>query len=189
MLGYTIAIDPGSNLGVSIFGIDVSTLEILSIEAFTMKRNGFIAAGNNEIEYHGERHVRLATQRARLTDLYERYNPLIISSESPYFNSRMPTAFESLIQCMAMIRQSIYDYDPLYVLYPIDPSSIKKTVGANGVAKKDGVKAAVMNLPIIRLLGVDVINMDEHSIDAIAVNYTVIERMKLNNRRFIDVAK
>jgi Holliday junction resolvasome RuvABC endonuclease subunit len=90
---------------------------------------------------------------------------------------------------MAMIRQSIYDYDPLHVLYPIDPSSIKKTVGANGVAKKDGVKAAVMNLPIIRLLGVDVINMDEHSIDAIAVNYTVIERMKLNNRRFIDVAK
>jgi Holliday junction resolvasome RuvABC endonuclease subunit len=83
-----------------------------------------------------------------------------------------------------MLRSAVASYNASYSLYTIDPSSIKKTVGANGIAKKDAIKVAVSNLPIITRLNTNINILDEHAIDAIAVNYTLNTRMKLNNRRF-----
>jgi Holliday junction resolvasome RuvABC endonuclease subunit len=184
MITYSIALDPGSNLGVSIFGLDVYTLDIVSIDAFTMRRNLLLNCDDDTVEQIGERQIRLNEQYRRLVDLFNLYHPIAIASESPYFNARMPTAFSSLVECMSMLRSAVASYNAFYSLYTIDPSSIKKTVGANGIAKKDAIKVAVSNLPIITKLNTNINILDEHAIDAIAVNYTMNTRMKLNNRRF-----
>ena len=65
------------------------------------------------------------------------------------------------------------DYKPLYM---IDPPSVKKAVGAQTRGDKDAVKKAIKLIKELEMVNFN--NLDEHSIDATAVGYCELLRLR-----------
>lgn len=181
-----IGIDPGSNMGISILELD-SNYSPLALTAFTIKANINLNTIPDLETLHTARYFRLKNQRLRLLNLFLINDPIAVACETPYFNSRMPTAFSSLVETLSTIKQSLIDYNEFMELYGIDPSTIKKNVGANGIAKKESIKEAVSKLDIVKLLDKDIERLDEHSIDAIAIVYSLYKHVLTLNKGFDDV--
>lgn len=174
-----IGIDPGStNLGVGIIYFNTHTLEIIGNEAFTFnadKLNG------NEwlIDNHGDRVQRIYRHRDNLITLFNRLNPLVVVSESPFINMRMPGAYGALTEVVYAIRQAVIEYNINTPFYLIEPSNVKKAIGAMGNAKKDIIKLCLLNNVVLRktaLLNLE--QLDEHSVDALCVAYGQYRKYK-----------
>jgi hypothetical protein len=104
--------------------------------------------------------------------VFHRVNPLGIISESPFYSSRMPSAFGALTEVVCSIRQAVMVYDAWRVLYLIDPPSVKKALGCKGNGDKVAVKEALLRLPLLcNVIEGGVQALDEHSIDAVGVGY------------------
>lgn len=171
-----IGIDPGSTcVGISIMKVDVVSELILSTFAYTLKLDRL---GGSEWlgDLYGDRFRRIGNLKACLFQLFQQENPLCITVESPFFNQLRPQAYGVLMEVMSGIREAVSSYDMWHVPYPIDPSSVKNAVGAGGGARKEVVHAMVLNLTDLNPL-VDLRTLDEHAIDAIAVNYARYRRL------------
>jgi Holliday junction resolvasome RuvABC endonuclease subunit len=173
------SIDPGSNtLGFCSIEFSVNTLEIYSTEATTfigdkMSTNHYFAS------VHGDRFGRINAHEDNLYRLFQYHQPLVVVSESPFYSSRRPTAFQALLEVINAIRCALLRHDPSMCLEQIDPPSVKKAVGALGNAGKDDVKAAVLKLTDLNFQGpVPLAMLDEHSIDAIAVGYSKLQEYR-----------
>ncbi len=170
-----IGIDPGStSVGICIMKIDLLSESILATNAFTLhldKLGGSEWLGEN----YGDRFKRIACLRQCLHQIFCEQTPLCISIESPFFNRFRPQAYGVLMEVMSAIRETVYFYDMWMTPYLIDPSSVKNAVGAHGAAKKEVIQAMILSLtdlnPIVNLR-----ELDEHSLDAIAVNYARYNR-------------
>lgn len=172
-----ISIDPGSNLGISVIQVDAKTLNILNIESTTVVRDIKIYQDpcNKEIT----RDCRLLRQSEIVQTYLQQIRPSYFVVESPYYNPRMPTAFKSLVETLTMLRQTLFNYDPYMAFDTIDPSSIKKSVGANGIAGKDAVKVAIAShQELYPFLSHNLNYLDEHAIDSIAIGYCLLMRIR-----------
>lgn len=178
-----IGIDPGSNMGIAILELNENFTPI-SLKAFTIKSNINLNTISDLELLHTSRYFRLKNQRLRLLNLFLVNEPIAVACETPYFNARMPTAFSSLVETLSTIKQALIDYNEFMELYGIDPSTIKKNVGANGIAKKDSIKISVSNLEIVKLLDGDLEKLDEHAIDAIAIVFSLFKQVSILNKGF-----
>lgn len=168
-----VGIDPGSEkLGASVIGIDVETQEISFIRAGTFAGSKMFSPKDHFAVVQGDRQARFAAHLENLYRFFLRERPVQICSESPFYNPRMPAAFGSLTELISTIRKAALLYSPERPLYLIDPPSVKKAVGASGAADKDAVRKCVLALLGKYYIGqVPMEDLDEHSIDAIAVGY------------------
>ncbi len=173
-------IDPGSNtLGFCSIEFSVDTLDIYSTEACTFIGTK-LPAQIHTANVQGDRIARILAHEENLYRCFEYHRPLTVVSESPFYSSRMPNAFQALLEVLNAIRQALLRHNNLMCLEIIDPPSVKKAVGAPGNAGKDEVKAAVMKLTDLNFQGpVPLALLDEHSIDAIAVAYSKIREYRL----------
>lgn len=172
-----IGIDPGSDtLGVANLRFNVETLEIVSTEAKTL-HGAKAARGNWTTWIHGDRWGRIESHHDVLVATFRECQPLEIACEAPFINRRQPQAGLALTETVALIRHAVVQYDVWKRLHMIDPPTVKMAVGVNG--KKGGpegkalMQAAVLNMaPTLKYIGqVPLDQLDEHSIDAIAVAY------------------
>ena len=173
-----IGIDPGStNLGVSIYTMD--SIDVLtSIESFTLRADR-LPSSEWMGELHGDRTRRLNGLSIALSSIFNTYNPSMIVSESGYINVRRPAAYGALIEVVSMIRNAIIEYDPQCSLNFIEPSNVKKAVGAGWISDKHAVKEAVSKIEeIIQSLSTPLDTLDEHSVDATAVAYAYIKKLR-----------
>jgi len=165
-------IDPGTTkLGLSIMTIDLDHRSIVKTTAMTLNgeklaHNGFLA------EHYSHRLSRIEGLNIEISKLLDTYQPFAISSEAPFFNVLRPSAFAPLMETICSLRSTLYNYDPFKPLNMVDPSSVKNAVGAKGGSNKVTVRAALLELPDLCYHGtVPIEDLDEHSIDSIAVNY------------------
>jgi Holliday junction resolvasome RuvABC endonuclease subunit len=167
-----VGIDPGSNaLGTSILWIDLSCMQIIASSAKTFQGDR-LYKGSWTAEMFGDRVNRVAGLEQELLHLFKHVQPYMIASESPFINSRFPQAGLALTEVICGIRRAVMRFDMWKSLYLIDPPTVKNAVGARGNADKDKVKAAVIALPDLRYSGdVSLADLDEHSVDALAVAY------------------
>jgi Holliday junction resolvasome RuvABC endonuclease subunit len=172
-----IGIDPGStNLGMSIIGLDVMTMNVVSVDAFTLKApklNGYEYLE----EHYIDRIIRLRKLHNELVNLFHQYNPNAIAVESPFINMRRPQAIIALTETFYMIQQAVIDFKYYCPFYSITPSIVKKSVNvyANSSNKEDN-RNAIQKIPsIIDNLIPKIQDLDEHAIDAICVAYTQIK--------------
>lgn len=167
-----IGIDPGTTkLGVGLIRVDFLTRQIVSSDAFTL-RGDWLVHGDWIPNIHGERYARIRALTETLVEIFIRSSAWRISSEAPFFNPRRPAAFEALVEILSGIRQAVHEYDPWQKLYTVDPSSVKNAVGAKGGSDKDIIKQSVLRLPDLHYQGTKPLaELDEHSIDALAVAY------------------
>jgi len=173
-----IGIDPGiNNTGISVFNIDYMTNKILNIEAFTIVNDKLFDKTGLDSEYYTERTIKLYKLKAAIQHILMIFNPAIVACESPFYNRFRPTAFSSLLEVLNMIHSSIIEYNVNIPFHTVEPLYVKKIVGAGMMKGKADVKLAIKNINEILLATVNNIDeLDEHSVDAIAVGYAFLNK-------------
>lgn len=178
-----LAIDPGTEtLGIACIEFDCRTGQIHGSEAKTFKgsklgKNSWVA------EIHGDRFNRINAHRANLARILKVVQPAYIASESPFFSRAHPQAYGALTEIVYALQLTIFEYDPLISVEMIDPPSVKNAVGAKGNADKDSVRTRVLDLPDLNYAGrIPIEELDEHSIDSLAVAYAMLKVIR--NRYF-----
>ncbi len=170
-----VGIDPGSTcVGISIMKVDLISETILSTTAYTLRLDR-ICGSDWMSDLYGDRFRRIRKLKECLHQIFQELNPLSIAVESPFFNRFRPQAYGVLMEVLSAIREAVYTYDMWMAPYMIDPSSVKNAVGAHGAAKKEVIQAMILNLPDLNPL-MNLRDLDEHSLDAIAVNYCRFKR-------------
>lgn len=166
-----MGIDPGSDtLGIAVLELDVLNFTTKVVHATTLKASRELKHVSSWTEQYGNLEAKMLCHRHHLMRYFQEFAPNSIMSESPFLG-RFPRAFEALVLCLSMIRQTVRDYDPFIELEVVDPPTAKKAVGSSGRGgDKDAVRLAIMQHPrIINATGYGYEMFDEHAIDAIAV--------------------
>lgn len=170
-----LSIDPGSQtLGLAVLSFDPITLEMKRTQAQTFKGDRLPGMSDHVENSHGAMIARLQAHRTHLYGVMCHYRPHFIASESPFYSSRMPSAYGVLMNTLDLaIRSAMSEYSPYMKLNLIDPPSVKKAVGAKGNDGKDAVRVALLRIcEKLCISPEDIKTLDEHSIDAIAVGYS-----------------
>lgn len=190
-IASVIGFDPGSDtLGVGILSFDVETLVIVSTQAFTLNgtRNG---RGSFVTQVHGDRRGRIDSHKYEIARVLQLVRPVAIASESPFMSRRRPAAYGALTEVVCAIWEALMLYDPWRPLEMIDPPTVKRAVGVSGKTggpegKKLMQKALLVLEHTLHYNGlVPMAELDEHSIDALAVAYChyvqLLEKLCLTN--------
>lgn len=169
-----VGIDPGSKtLGLSLLLFDIRTLEIVSSQAYTIRADK-LANGSWESEFHGDRLGRINAIKNKLLEVFRHAQPYLIATESPFYSFKHPNAYGVLMEVIGAIRQAAIEYDMFTGVYEIDPPTVKNAVGAKGNAKKEEVRERILKMSDqLHFRGpVPIDQLDEHSLDALAVAYS-----------------
>lgn len=184
------SIDPGSNtLGFAVLEVDLVAGGVTVDEAVTFNGEKMSQQYPHLIEVHGEKVARLYAHEKNLLRAFQHYKPHAIICESPFLG-RFPQAYAALVECMTAIRRACYQYNPHIRLDTVDPMTAKQAVGVvikkapkgskhkkQGLTKDD-VKQAILQLKDLTNQAERMLTqMDEHSIDAIAVGYYKYQQM------------
>lgn len=190
-MGCIAGIDPGTEtLGFGALKVNVVTLEIIESTAFTFVGSKLAGKDTWYGGVHGSRADRIAAHEDNLVDILHYYSPNLVASESPFFNRAFPQAYGALTETVDAIRNALWRYDSWLSLFMIDPPTVKKAVGAASPTKgmtpkekKELVKWAVMALPDLNYNGpTNIADLDEHSIDALAVAYCRLKILREQHR-------
>ena len=158
-----IGIDPGANtIGVSIMIIDKYTLlpvEIIT-ETIDVSKVESITENNYAVNY------KLDLLYHRLLELFNRYNPIAVSIENPFLNTRFPGAVVPLGKSLGVIEMACTDFNPYMLVRRISPSEGKNAIGAKGNADKEVMYNALINHEISQYINFNTIT--EHEVDATA---------------------
>lgn len=178
-----IGIDPGTDtLGVSVLDVCLATnrISLVSSQTFSglqMSRNYRWVS-----DVHGDKIARLKAHEENLYYIFCDMQPHEVICESPFLG-RLPAAFRALIECLDAIRSALMRYDDRIPLLTVDPPTVKNALGVNG---KSGDKS-LMRHGVLRLTTLENPNnvaleqLDEHSIDSIAVAYVRANHVISNN--------
>ncbi len=172
---YVIGIDPGINhMGLSVSLIDYESKKILETKTTTIhvkEKN----LNKDAIELFGLRQAKIDYLNSIFEKYLEQYNPITVVVESPFYNMRRPAAFLPLVELLYQLRMTLRLISPNSNFKTYEPSTIKKSVGAGAICKKDEVKVHVLkHKDIFNYISeeVEMEDLDEHSIDSLAVIYT-----------------
>lgn len=167
------SIDPGSNhVGFAMSEISSDFKSITVVDATTVNLPKLLNRNEQpRAKLFGDKVAKLHILRHAVTRYAEAWNPLCVVSETPYMG-KFPQAYGALMECYFSIRLGLSDYNRSMILHGIDPSSVKASVGVNGRSDdKELVRKALLKLPDL-ILDVQLLHLDEHAIDAIAVAYS-----------------
>lgn len=172
-----LAIDPGTiTLGFAVYMLDIDTLDIIDVFAWTVDATRLTYFDPLVIDVHGEKFARIMAHKKNFKGVLERYKPLSIVCETPFFNMRRPSAAGPLYELYATLEQTVFEWDNFKPLYKVDPKTAKKSVKAPHNAKKDEVKKALLKIEELDKANIDF--LDEHSCDALAVGYSKVIEMR-----------
>lgn len=164
--------DPGANLGLSLIENHLDGSEPIVKVAETAKLNPAEFRFKEIAELHGNRAARLMILHDRVTHFLRLHRPHGVIVEGNYLG-RFANAFASLVECVTVIRNAVYAYDPFMILQIVDPTTVKTNIGMvkiRGTDKED-VRRALASLKELKWDGVDIVDLDEHAVDSVAIGY------------------
>jgi Holliday junction resolvasome RuvABC endonuclease subunit len=156
-------------MGITLWEWRLDSSRFVVVESFTAAAKDNNPVYNSISEVHGNRVARMYFLADTLADTLRRFNPHAIIAESPYMG-RFPQAFAALVECVSLIRNTVYSYNRYLPLYQVDPPTAKKAAGVKIVKKsdKEDVRRALRARTDIEWQ-VDLESLDEHSVDSVAV--------------------
>jgi len=176
-----MAADPGlNNTGVAEIIFNTETSRIESIYAETLVNDYLIQASGVSQSVHTERTHKLLVMKHGFSGFVEDFGAHAVACEAPFFNRLRPMAYGYLVEVVNNLREAVIDYDPEVTFTEIPPLSVKSSIGAKAVKNdtlkgKEVVKLAVSAIPeIVDALSVDIDELTEHAIDAVAVGYAYL---------------
>lgn len=172
-----LAIDPGlNNTGISIYNCSGDISNFNSIYAYSLNTNKIQETDFVDDFYHTERLMKVTRMKQALWNTLHQTNPCLVICESPFFNRLMPSAYQALVQVISAYQHAVMEYNQNIPFYFIEPLIVKKKIGAGFTSGKISVKEMVINnKDIMNKLLVNIDNLDEHAIDAIAIAYGYIK--------------
>lgn len=173
-----LSIDPGTQtLGYAILEINIKTLEIVNSFAWTVDSTRLEIYSEQAAQVHSEKFARIYAHKTNFKNVLEFYQPLVIVSETPFFSILRPSAAGPLFELFATLEQTIYEWDKEKPLYKAEPRSVKKFVQANDHKDKNAVKQALLKIDELKSANLEF--LDTHSIDALAVGYYKLGKLRL----------
>lgn len=171
-----VGIDPGTTkLGLCVLEFDVVSLEVIKIDASTLDGDRLFGS-QWTAKLYGDRASRIEALEFSLLQRLIDAQPFGIASEAPFYNQRRPNAYAALMEVICALRTAVRTYSLSKPLYLVDPPSVKRAIGAPGNADKLAVQKAIINHPIINAkLTTPISELDEHSLDATAVAYWLLQ--------------
>lgn len=164
--------DPGGNLGLSLIEDKLDgSLPVVKL-AQTAKLNPAEFGYKEIAELHGNRVARLMIMFDIVTDFLRTHKPHGVIIEGNYLG-RFANAFASLVECVIVIRNAVYAYDPFMPLHMVDPTTVKTNIGMKKIrgTDKEDVRNAMKALKGLEWDGVDIDDLDEHAVDSVAIGY------------------
>jgi len=176
-----VGIDAGtSHLGCSLIEMDLITGEVFLIDSYT------IVISPRELrryalmeENHGTRYARLHAMCVHLEHQFQTFQPHTIICESPFLG-KFANAFAALTECLLFIKNVVHAYNPYMTLEKVDPKSAKLAVDSPANSKdKTLVQLAITKLDWLNVPPhIDIMRLDEHSTDSIAVACFKVAQIK-----------
>ncbi len=167
-----IGIDPGSNnLGFSVLEKDLENNKIALIYSHTIKGSVIEKEYSYISECMGARFAKVYGYKLTLMEYFENFKPDHVVCESSYMGN-FAAAYGALMEMIMTIKMAAIDYKKDLSVTTIDPASVKKYVGAKGNnGDKELMRKCVKQLDILFYQPVSIDDLDEHSIDSIAIGY------------------
>lgn len=171
-----LAFDPGNNTGIAVCSIDVTTRVMTVIFSQTLVIDKVIRYDSYEIQASMNKEERRKRYlRPIISQLLEYYSVDAVIYESAFVGKSI-VAYDALKTYGEIIRECAHDYYWDMMIQKVSPSKVKTVIGA--VGKKDDknqMTIAVANHPAIRFAeGINIADMTEHAIDAIAIGYVAL---------------
>lgn len=179
-----IGIDPGTDtLGIGVIDVDIDDYSTKLVYAETLHAAKATRKQEWKREILGGADTRILSHADELLERLAILEPTVVASESPFLNYRRVTAFEALVKCFRMLREVLWNYSPSMFLRGIDPITVKNSVGVShiGTDKTDMQKAVVALYKDKCDDDFPIGDIDEHSIDAVAVAHCVYRRHLLGD--------
>jgi Holliday junction resolvasome RuvABC endonuclease subunit len=164
--------DPGANLGLSLIENHLDGSKPIVKIAETAKLNPAEFCYKDMAELHGNRVARLMILYDRVTEFLRTHKPHGVIIEGNYLG-RFANAFSSLVECVFVIRNAVYAYDPFLPLQMVDPTTVKTNIGMKKIrgTDKEDVRKALASVKDLEWDGVDINDLDEHAVDSVAIGY------------------
>ena len=176
--GLIMAIDPGTNtMGVAMIRFRFKDLSIVSVEATTYVGERLRGGSDDFGLIHGDRYLRLRRHLENLSKLMTQHQPTIVASETAFYGRSKPNAYQALVETIFVIKQALWSYNEDLPLMTYDPRTVKNALNAKGTKKEDMLKAIKEVKEIMDKIE-RFEDMDEHSIDAIAVGYAALNEYR-----------
>lgn len=165
-----LSIDPGFNFGVAVIEVDFESNTCHVLHAHTFDILKIAKSVHSElINTHGERIAKLKAIETIVSGMMIAWDVSGVVSESPYLG-RFANSFQSLVECLCYIQNGIFVNTSEFPLALLDPTTVKRSVGAPKSKDKDAVKQAVRKLNWVTYAVPGLLDdLDEHGVDAIAV--------------------
>lgn len=169
-----VSVDPGtSHLGLSVIDWKFGTTQGVVVWAGTLDV-GNDTHPNSYAETVGRRDERVAKLRQQWIEFLRISCPTFVATETPFFRRGKISAFESGVELQLMLRNSLWDVYPDKYLHGFNPIIVKAHVGVDSRGTdKTHMFAAVTKL-YKEHTQIDLTELDEHSIDSIAVGNAFI---------------
>lgn len=172
-----LSIDPGTQtLGYAVLEINIDTLEVVDCFAWTVDSTRLDIYSEGVALTFSEKFARIISHKTNFKNVLECYQPLIVVSETPFFSIMRPSAAGPLYELFATLEQTVYEWDKEKPLYKAEPRSVKKFVNAVDHKDKNAVKTALKKIDELKSANLDF--LDSHSIDAIAVGYYQLGKLR-----------
>ena len=176
-----VGIDPGTRfLGYCRMLIHPHTYTVLGIESETIQAIQSSYYNRQLSLVHGDTVARIQCYKSELLQRFLIDRPTLIASESPFFHKLHPSSYAPLVEVVCAIREAVWNYDINLPLETIAPMVVKKAINAKSNAIKEEMTLALLNYAPYRsiLPRQYITELDEHSVDAIAV-VTALYRSKV----------
>lgn len=165
-----IGIDPGNNLGISVFTLDTN-LNIKNIITHFMCLEDY--PSNLSYDKKLSRLLYLQQLPYRLVNLY---NPIAVGIETAFMNSRFPQAVMALSQYVSTIELNFIRANSFIKFFKYPPKYIKKLIDTGDANKKDMLSGIKKIKEIADVF--DTIGKTEHEIDATAIAYVTLQEIR-----------
>lgn len=165
-----IGIDPGNNLGISVFNLDTE-LNIKNITTHYI----FLEDFPSSLSYDKKLARLLYLQQLpfRLVNLY---NPVAVGIETAFMNSRFPQAVMALSQYVSTIEINFIAANNFIKFFKYPPKYIKKFIDTGDANKKDMLSGIKKIKEITNVF--DPTGRTEHEIDATAIAYVTLQEIR-----------
>lgn len=163
-----VGIDPGKNLGVSIYYVNPIDFSIVNIETQIYYLDKGIFTYNPVMD-------RINYLHNIVYSIVNFLRPQAIAFELP-FKHRFANAVIQLSQYTITIESTIMNYDPYIFIDKYPPKFIKSAIGAKGDADKNKMLAAILKVPEIAPYVRE--GITEHEVDATAIAHILYEKIK-----------
>lgn len=168
-----MGIDNGSNtVGVSIIDHDLSTgiSTVIFARTLTADKSAYdIFSGM--LEQRGKLAARIQVIKQFIYEILDEFDPDVVGCESPFSHLHVQS-YGVLLTTMNAIDDCVYRYSPTLEFAKVPPGKAKKAVCPPGKYKNDKelIRQYILDDPtILEGEGVNLMLLDEHSIDGTAV--------------------